>query len=176
MKNPLNMINQLLRNFFRFIFLVLAQVLIVKNIELGRFINPFLYILFIIMLPFDTPKWTLIIASFFIGLSIDMFYDSMGMHAAACVFIAYCRPGVLKLISPREGYEITIQPTMQNLGSAWFFSYAGILVFLHHFVLFYIEVFRFSEFFSTFLRVILSSLFSLILITIVQFLFYKKER
>jgi rod shape-determining protein MreD len=170
------MINQIIRNLFRFILLVLVQVLIVKNIDMGRFINPFLYVLFIIMLPFDTPKWMLLVSSFLLGITVDMFYDSMGMHAAACVFMAYCRPGVLSLIAPREGYESTIQPTIQHLGAPWFFSYTGMLVLLHHFALFYIEVFRFSEFFTTFLRVILSSLFTLLLITVVQFLFYKKER
>jgi rod shape-determining protein MreD len=169
------MANTIIRNIIRFFVLVLVQVLIIKNIELGRFINPFVYVLFIIVLPFETPKWLLLFASFILGITIDVFYDTAGMHAAACVLMAYVRPGVLKLFSPRDGYEFGTQPTIQYLGIPWFLSYAGILVVLHHFVLFYIEVFRLHEFFSTFFRVIVSSLFTLVLVVVSQYLFQRKK-
>ena len=170
------MINEIPKNIFRFFFLVLLQVLIIKNIELGRFINPFLYVLFILMLPLNTPNWLALIISFLLGLTVDMFYDTMGMHAAACVFMAYARSGVLKLFSPRDGYEFGTQPTIQYLGLPWFLSYAGILILLHHCVLFFIEVFRFSEFFSTLARIILSSLFTFMLVVTSQFFFYRKKQ
>ena len=169
------MLTEIIRNIIRFIVLVLVQVLIIKNIELGRFINPFIYVLFIIVLPFETPKWALLMSGFIIGITIDMFYDTAGMHAAACVFIAYIRPTVLKLFSPRDGYEFGTQPTIQYLGVPWFLSYSGILIVLHHFVLFFIEIFRFSEFFSTFFRVIVSSIFTALLVVISQYLFYTKK-
>lgn len=149
--------------------------LIIKNIELGRFINPFIYVLFIIGLPFETPKWVLLFSGFVIGITIDMFYDTAGIHAAACVFIAYVRPGILKLFSPRDGYEFGTQPTIQYLGVPWFLSYSAILILLHHLVLFYVEIFRFSEFFSTFFRVIISTISTLILIVISQYLFNRKK-
>ncbi|HLC83855.1 MAG TPA: rod shape-determining protein MreD [Bacteroidia bacterium] len=169
------MTNTIIRNIIRFFVLVLVQVLVVKNIELGRFINPFLYVLFILVLPFETPKWLLLVASFFLGITIDMFYDTSGMHAAACVLMAYVRPGILKLFSPRDCYEFGTQPSIQYLGTPWFLSYAGILVLIHHLVLFYIEIFRFSEFFSTFFRVIVSSIFTLLLVVISQYLFQRKK-
>jgi rod shape-determining protein MreD len=165
----------IIRNIIRFILLVLVQVLIIKNLELGRFINPFLYVLFIIILPFETPKWLLLLSGFVLGITIDMFYDTAGMHAAACVAMAYVRPGILKLFSPRDGYEIGTQPTIQYLGIPWFLSYSGILIVLHHLVLFYIEIFRFSELLSTFLRVIISSVFTLLLVVFSQYLFYRKK-
>jgi rod shape-determining protein MreD len=168
-------LNAIIRNLFRFIILVLVQVLIIKNLELGRFINPFIYVLFIIILPFETPKWLLLISAFVLGITIDMFYDTAGMHAAACVAVAYVRPGILKLFSPRDGYEIGTQPTIQYLGVPWFLSYSAILIVLHHFILFYIEIFRFSEFFSTLLRVIISSLFTLLLVVMSQYLFNRKK-
>ena len=169
------MTNTIIRNIIRFFVLIFVQVLIIKNIELGRFINPFVYVLFIIVLPFETPKWLLILTSFILGITIDMFYDTAGMHAAACVLMAYVRPGVLKLFSPRDGYEFGTQPTIQYLGTPWFLSYAGILVVLHHLVLFYIEIFRFSEFFSTFFRVIVSSIATLLLVVLSQYLFQRKK-
>lgn len=169
------MLNEIIRNIVRFAILVGIQVLVIKNIELGRFINPFIYVLFIIGLPFETPKWLLLFSAFAMGITIDLFYDTAGMHAAACVFIAYLRPGLLKLFSPRDGYEFGTQPTIQYLGIPWFLSYSGILIVLHHLILFYIEVFRFSEFFSTFFRVIVSSLFTILLVVISQYLFHRKK-
>ncbi len=169
------MINEVVRNIFRFLTLVLLQALIIKNIDLGRFINPFIYVLFIISLPFETPKSLLLLFAFVTGLAVDMFYDTFGMHAAASVFMAYCRPKVYKFFSPREGYEVGMQPTIRQMGSSWFISCASVLILLHHFVLFYIEVFRFSEFFSTFLKVILSSVFTLGLCVLSQYLVGKKK-
>lgn len=169
------MLNEVIRNIVRFAILVGIQVLVIKNIELGRFINPFIYVLFIIGLPFETPKWLLLLSGFVMGITIDLFYDTAGMHAAACVFIAYLRPGLLKLFSPRDGYEFGTQPTIQYLGIPWFLSYSGILILLHHIILFYIEVFRFSEFFSTFFRVIVSSVFTILLVVISQYLFHRKK-
>jgi rod shape-determining protein MreD len=168
-------LNEIIRNIIRFILLVGVQVLIINNIELGRFINPFLYVLFIIILPFETPKWLVLISAFLIGMTMDIFTDTGGMHAAACVFMGYIRPGILKLFSPRDGYEFGTQPTVQYLGIPWFLSYAGILVFAHHLILFFVEIFRFSEFFSTFLRVITSSIFTLLLVIVTQYLFYRKK-
>ncbi len=169
------MLNEIIRNIIRFILLVAVQVLIINNIELGRFINPFLYVLFIIILPFETPKWVVLFSAFLIGITIDMFTDTGGMHAAACVLMGYVRPAVLKLFSPRDGYEFGTQPTVQYLGVPWFMSYAGILVLSHHLFLFFLEVFRFSEFFSTFLRVLVSTVFTLFLVIITQYLFYRKK-
>jgi len=168
-------VNEIIRNIIRFITLVLVQVLIIKNIELGRFINPFIYVLFLVILPFETPKWAILFIAFFLGITIDMFYDTAGLHAAACVFMAYIRPGVLKLFSPRDGYESGTQPTVQYLGVPWFLSYAGILVVTHHLILFYLEIFRFSEFFSTLLRAIVSSVFTMVLIVVIQYLFNRKK-
>jgi rod shape-determining protein MreD len=169
------MINEIVRNILRFFALVLVQVVIVNNIELGRFANPFIYVLFIIVLPFETPRWLLLVSSFLLGITIDAFQDTGGIHAAACVFMAYVRPGMLKLFSPREGYEFGAQPTVQYLGVPWFLSYSGILIFLHHLVLFYTEIFRFSEFFPTLLRVMVSSVITILLVLVTQYLINRKK-
>ncbi len=170
------MLNEIIRNIFRFIILVLVQVLLIKNIELGRFINPFIYVLFIVILPFETPKVVLLFAAFMMGITIDMFYDTPGMHAAACVLMAYVRPGILKIFSPRDGYEIGTQPTIQYLGVPWFLSYSAILIVLHHLILFYLEKFQFSQFFSTFFRAITSSIFTILLVVVSQYLFTRKKQ
>ncbi|TAL58791.1 MAG: rod shape-determining protein MreD [Bacteroidetes bacterium] len=169
------MINEIIKNTIRFLFLVLFQVLVLNNIQLSGYLNPFLYVLFVLMLPFQTPKWMALLLAFIAGISVDMFSDTGGMHAAASVFMAFMRDHVLKLISPREGYDAVQSPTVQQFGFGWFFSYAGILILVHHFILFYMEAFHFSGFFSTLFRVILSSLFSLTIVFISQFFFFRPK-
>ncbi len=170
------MITDLLVFASRFILLVLVQVVVLNNIQFGGFINPFVYIMFVMMLPVKISRLLLLLIAFVTGITIDMFSNTMGMHAAACVFMAYTRPGILKLLAPRDGYEAESVPSAREFGFTWFFIYAAILTLIHHFILFYIEVFRFSEFFSTFLRVILSSLATLVTIMISQYLFSKPAK
>ncbi len=165
------MIELLGKNILRFIVLIIFQVLILNNVQLGGFINPYLYVFFILMLPLETPGWLLLFLSFLMGLSIDMFSNTAGMHAAACTFMAFCRPYLLRMLAPREGFERASNPTIQKFGISWFLTYAGILILIHHFTLFYLEIFRLSSFFSTLLRVILSGGFTLALVVATQFLF-----
>lgn len=169
------MIHDIINIVLRFFILILVQALILNNIQLGGYVNPYLYVLFILLLPLQTPKWLLLFLGLILGLSIDMFSNTMGMHAFATVFMSFCRPMVLKIMSPREGYDFENKLNVRDMGISWFVTYSGILVLLHHFVLFYLEVFRFSEFFSTFIRVILSSFLTLILIVISQYLFSKSK-
>ncbi len=167
------MISDVLKNIGRFTILVLLQVLIVKNINLGRYFIFFPYILFLLLLPFNTPKPLTLILAFILGLTIDMFYDTQGMHAAACITMAFVRSFVLELFAPREGYDEQLKPTITYMGVGWFSSYAIILILIHHFVLFYIEAFTFHEFFRTLLRVIGSTVATFGFIYLMQFLFYR---
>jgi hypothetical protein len=167
---------EIIKNIFRALLLILLQVLIVQNINLGSYIIMLPYVLIIIMLPFETPRLMLLGISFLTGVIIDFFYDSSGLHASACTLMGFGRYYVLKFISPREGYDAGVKPTVGDMGLAWYLSYAGTLVLLHHLFFFYMEVFRFSEFFRIFLRVILSSIFTFTLIYLIQFLFYSDRR
>jgi rod shape-determining protein MreD len=169
-------INNLIKNSIRFTVLVLLQVLIVQNIRLGSFIILFPYILFILLLPFETPKLVVLFASFLIGLTIDMFYDTAGMHAAVCTLIGFLRYYILKLLSPREGYEPGLIPSVDSMGPVWFITYSALIIFIHHLFFFYLEIFRFDEFFTTFLRVILSTVGTFCFVYVVQFLFYKTDK
>jgi rod shape-determining protein MreD len=167
------MIRQILKYIIQFLLLVVLQVFILNNVQLGGFINPYIYILFILLLPVNTPKWLLLVLGFILGISIDIFAHTPGMNSTATVFIAFIRPYLLEFIAPREGYEKDSSPRLNIYGFTWFLRYTFILVLIHHFVLFYIEVYRFSDFFLTFSRVILSSLFSSLLIVTSQYLIYK---
>jgi rod shape-determining protein MreD len=168
------MIKPLARNIIRFIVLVLLQVFIVSNIEISGLIVPYFYVLFILLMPFETPNWVLLLSAFALGLMVDLFAHTPGMHAAATVFMAFLRPFILEMSAPRDGYEAGTYPRIHYYGFQWFLKYTVILVGAHHFLLFYTEVFRFSEFFSTFLRVLLSTVFSVILIMLSQYFIFRK--
>lgn len=163
------MINSVLRFSLFFILLILLQVLLFNNIEFSGYVNPYVYIMFILLLPFEIPSWLLLLISFFTGLIIDFFSGTPGMHTSATVAAGFVRPYVLRLISPRDGYETGSDPSMMVYGFSWFILYALIIVLVHHFVLFYIEVFRFTEFFRTLLRVMLSSAFSISFILLLEY-------
>jgi hypothetical protein len=169
------MINIIVKNIILFIVIILIQVLVLNNIQLSGFINPYIYILFIMMLPFETPGWLVLVLSFVIGLSIDSFSNTMGMHASASIFVGFIRHYLLKLLAPREGYESGTEPRIKYYGINWFLRYTIAMVVLHHTFLFYTEVFRFSDFFITFFRVFVSSLFSIGLIIVSQFVMYKNN-
>lgn len=170
------MIGNLIRYPLLFLFLVFLQVLILNNIQLSGYINPYLYILFILWLPVDTNKLLVMLIAFLLGLSVDIFSNTVGMHAAATVFLAFCRPYILQSLAPRDGYETDMVPGIQAFGINWFLGYASICIFLHHFFLFYLEVFRFSDFFVTFGRVLSSSVFTLIMVILAQLFRYNSER
>ncbi len=159
-----------------FFLLILIQVLVLNHIQFNGLINPYLYVLFILMLPFDTPVWLVLTSSFLIGLGVDIFSDSLGMHAAAGTFAGYCRPLVMGVIKPRDGYEFSNKPTIRDMGMIWYVTYASVVVFLHHFVYFFIEIFRLNEFLSVFSRVIISSIFTMLLIILTQVLFTKPRK
>lgn len=173
------MLNEVLKHIARFIGLVLIQALVIDNIELGTmstYMNPFLYILFILMLPFEIPAWLLLIIAMITGLTMDIFSNTQGMHASACVAMAFARSLILNMLQPREGYDFGSRPTMRSMGFSWFVVYASSLVVVHHLWLFAVEVFRFDEFHVTLLKTVLSASFSLILITLAQLLMSKPRQ
>jgi len=170
----LDMIKVYLRNIIRFILLVLVQVMIFDNIEVSGNINPYVYVIFIILLPFETPNWLLLILAFALGFSIDLLSMTPGLHSFSTVLIAFLRPFVLKNFSPRDGYEPGTFPRIYYYGLTWFAKYALILVFTHHFVLFSLEIFRLSGIFFILTKTLYSGIISGILIILSQFFIFRK--
>jgi hypothetical protein len=127
-------------------------------------------------MPFDTPRWMLLISSFVLGMGIDIFTNTIGLNAAACVLMAFLRPFVITVISSGPESLIGDTPSLRNQGVKWFLYYSGSLVLVHHFALFYLEIFRLNEFFLTFSRVLLSTVFTMTLVMISEYLLYIKGK
>jgi rod shape-determining protein MreD len=171
------MIRTLIINVIRFVALVFLQVFLLKNLTLYNLSTPYPYIIFILLLPFETPNVLLFVLSFILGLTIDAFYDTPGLHAAACVLLAMVRVMFISITVQKDGFDNEPEPTLSVMGFRWFFAYASVLTLCHHFFLFNLEVFRISEIQYTLLRFLLSSVFTIFLMLISGFLFFRsKER
>ena len=170
------MSNTFIRISLRFFILILVQVLILSNIHFLGYLNPYVYLLFILTMPFETPKWVLLITAFALGLSVDLFSNSLGIHAGATVFAAYFRPYVIRLITSRREYEPGVEPSIADLGFQWFFTYTLTITLLHHLFLFLLEAFRFSGFFSTLVHSFNNALFTVLIIVLSQYIFYRKKK
>jgi rod shape-determining protein MreD len=144
-----------------------------NNIQFSGFVNPYFYVLFILLLPINVPRYFLLMSGFILGLTIDVFANTPGIHASSTVFMAYVRPYVLNASNVEDKEQMLI-PSISNLGFAWFARYAAILILVHHFFLFYVEIFSFQGFGQTLLRSFFSSIFTFTFIVISQFLVFRK--
>jgi hypothetical protein len=169
------MLSVLVNNIGRFFLLILLQSLIFNEINLGVYLNIYLYVLFIVLLPFETPGWILLPVCFLMGLSIDISLNTMGLHTSAATFAGFLRPLILRILKPREGYDLKGYPTLFTMGFSWFVSYCLILVFVHHTWLFFIEAFKFSDSFFILLKIISSLLLNVFLILLAQLLTAKAK-
>lgn len=144
--------------------LVFVQVLILNNIHLGGYMNPQLYLFFVLVLPVNISGWLLLSIAFFLGLTMDVFADSLAIHTASTVLMAYVRPLALRLVFGNVLPEDEIRPSFSRLGAARLFVYSLTLVLVHHLALFFLEIFHFGEVLQTLQRVGLSSMLSMVFV------------
>jgi hypothetical protein len=161
---------------FSFFIYVLVQVLLLKNVVLFNISFCFLYVAFILLLPVDINKLILMLIAFVLGFTIDLFYDSLGMHAMALVMVAYLRNYWLAIITPQGGYDSGSGPTLAANGLQWFLVYALPLIFVHHAVLFFVEAAGFTLFWYTMLKTITSLLFTVIVMLLLQYVTFDRQR
>jgi rod shape-determining protein MreD len=162
------------RNIFRFLVVIIFQVLVMDNVMISGYMVPYIYLLFILLMPFETPRWIVLLSAFALGLGIDLFEHTLGMHTAASVLVAFARPYFLDLLAPRDGYEPDTFPRIHYYGFIWFLKYTLLMVLLHHLLLFYLEAFQLQRFLATLLRVFLSSLLSASTIVLSQYFVFRK--
>jgi rod shape-determining protein MreD len=156
-----------------FVSLVLIQVLVLNQVQFSGFVNPYIYILFVMLLPLNSPKYAVLILGFLIGFTVDIFSNSLGIHAAATTLIAFVRPAIIRAISNREE-DRSEYPGLKQNSFRWFLYYTIIMVFIHHLAFFFLEVFAFSDLLQTLYRVFLSSVFSIFVIVLSQFLIFRE--
>ncbi|MFK7787322.1 MAG: hypothetical protein AB8B56_19520 [Crocinitomicaceae bacterium] len=166
--------NKILSNSLRFVLLLVIQVVILNQVELGAGTLLMIYPLFIALLPIDINVFLLLFLAFVLGISIDAMSNTYGLHASSLVLMAYFRPMVFNAFAPRDGYEIDLDPNIHTMGYRWTIRTFGILLVIHHFWFFLIELFRFDEILYVLQKTALSLPMSFLLCMLLQFIIIRK--
>lgn len=163
----------IIRNSILFVTLIFLQVVIFDNIHFLGYINPMIYVLFMIEIPYRANRVPLLFWSFFMGLTIDVFSDTGGIHAASSVFIAYIRPQALTIAF---GKNFEFQPlNLINYPFTKVFTYISIMVVIHHILFYFLEIFNFSNILSTFAKIILASITTIVVCLLFIYIFSKRK-
>lgn len=168
--------NDILRNSIRFIFFIGIQVYVLDNVPpLHRFIIPVIYFLFILWLPFAVSRFWLLVIGFFTGLTYDYFFGSPGLHAAACVLIAYFRPFIVNILIPKDTSEFNYsEPSAKAMGWAPYMVYVFSLSLLHHGYLLLLEWLDVGNFIDFLIKVVSTTAISMLLIITAEILFPRR--
>ena len=164
--------NTITLNIGRFLLLVLLQVLVFNNINFLGYINPYPYILFIFLFPLNQNRSLFLFLSFLLGLSVDLFCDSGGVHAASCLLIAFVRPVILRWVFG-VSYEFQTLK-FGTVSKRELFLYAIVMVVIHHSCMFLLEVFNLNLFLLTLKKIAFSAIFTTILSMILLIIFKRK--
>jgi rod shape-determining protein MreD len=170
--------NPIVKNTIRFFFILFIQVFILNKIPpLHQFVVPYFYFIVILWLPFKTQRWIILIVGFLLGFTVDIFYKTPGLHAAASVLIAYLRPFVINLLFPKEATEWgNEEPNRLSMGALPFTTYVILLTIIHNLYLIFLEWMQFGSFFYFLGKLIATSLVSLLLILISELLVNRRKK
>ena len=162
------MSNNWIKQIFRFVIIILLQVVVFKGIHIDikgfNYVSIIFFPLFLMILPIRTPGALLLGIGFITGFTVDLFYSSPGLHASAALLLTFLRPYILKALEPRGGYSNSEAPVYTELGFSWILSYVAILLFAHILIYTSMEIFAISEFLTIWLKTIASFIFSYVFI------------
>ena len=168
--------SEFLRNMVRLAAFILVQVYILNKVpHLHRFITPYIYYLFIIWLPFSVNRIWLLVIAFFTGLILDYFMMTPGLHAAACVLIAFVRPFIINILTPKDSSEFNYrEPSPKAMQWTPYAVYVVVLTVLHHGYMLFLEWLDAGSFVDFIIRLFATTGISLLLIFIVELVFPRK--
>lgn len=161
-------------NIFRWFVLLFVQIFLLRNMGFYNLSTPFVYILFLLVLPFGIPNFLLFLIAFGTGLTLDAFYDTLGVHTSACVALAFVRILFISVSVTRDAFDEP-EPSLGNMGFKWFSIYAILCILAHHLVVFFLEAFKLNEISYTLVRCLISVAFTLFLVLLVEFIFHNRK-
>ncbi|MCH2232717.1 MAG: hypothetical protein MK078_00585 [Crocinitomicaceae bacterium] len=159
-----------------FLLLVILQGFVINHISINTYINPMIYPVLILLLPYEINFFVMMLICLLLGFSVDALSNTFGLHAAATIVVGYTRPIVLRYIKPRDGYDNNMLPTLHDMGLLWSMLYCSILLAIHHLWFFIMEVFRLDLFGLILGKVFFSLIFTLVLVILFQYIFFKSSR
>ncbi|WP_400194184.1 hypothetical protein [Hymenobacter sp. B81] len=161
----------------RFVGYVLVHMLVVSRLPSLFGVGwCFFYLGFLLFLPIATPVVALLLLSFVTGFAMDVFYDTGGVHAASAVLLGYLRPWVLRLLTPRDGYDAQDSVNIHQMGWQWYLVYTALLIAIHHAAFFFLELGSLRVVGITLLKVLVSTLFTGLTLLIIQLIFFPARR
>lgn len=170
--------SDLLRTLLRFFLFIMVQVYVLDKIpHLHQFITPYIYFLFLLWLPFGISRIGLLITGFITGMALDFFTMTPGLHAAACVLLAYGRPFVINILTPKESSEFNYrEPSPKSLGWTPYLVYIFVLTLLHHGYLTLLEWLSFGTFLQFLIKIVATTAISMLLIITTELLFPRRMK
>jgi hypothetical protein len=165
-----------IRHIVQLVLFVALQILLMDNLVLFSTGFCFIYIAFLLFLPIHINRVLLLFLGFAAGFAVDIFYDTMGIHAAASVLLAYLRPFILNLLTPHDGYDTNDSVNIHVMGWSWFLTYSLTLILVHHAAVFMLEIFSLEGLLPTLPKILLSVLFTGVVMVILQLLFFSLKR
>lgn len=168
--------NKIISNILRFLLLIIIQVLICNRVHLFGFINPYIYILALLLLPFDIPKWAQYLIAFFTGLIIDAFAMTYGVHASSSLLIMFIKPYLVNLLNGKRTADGIEKPIPGEKDFQWLLLYTFILVFVHHFTITLLETFNLKELGWTLLTSIGNTTFTTLVVLCLEYLFIPAKK
>lgn len=168
--------SDLVRNIIRFVFFILLQVYVLNKVpHLHRLITPYIYYLFILWLPFSISRQGLLVIGFLTGLMLDYFTNSPGLHAAACLLVAYVRPFLIDVLTPKDSSDFNYrEPSPRAMQWTPYAVYVFVLTLLHHGYMTFLQWLDFGSFLDFIIKVIATTGISLLLIFTAEILFPRK--
>jgi hypothetical protein len=168
-------VNELFRNIIRFSVFIMVQVIVLNTLHLHRFVVPYIYFLFILWLPFSVSRMWLLVIGFITGLTLDYFSMQIGVHAAACTLIAYARPFVIGLLTPKDESEFSYrEPSPKSMRWTPYLIYVFILTLLHHGYMTFLQWLQFGRFLDFVIKVAATTAISMLLIITIELLIPRK--
>lgn len=161
-------------NIFRWFILLFVQIFLLRNMGFYNLSTPFIYILFLLVLPFGIPNLLLFLIAFGTGLTLDAFYDTLGVHTSACIALAFVRILFISVSVTRDAFDEP-EPSLGNMGFKWFSIYAILCILAHHLVVFFLEAFKLSEISYTLTRSLVSAGFTFFLVLLIEFIFHNRK-
>lgn len=152
-----------LKQFGRYAVVMLLQVFLFDQLQLFGVCHPYIYILCLLMMPITLRPSTDMLIGAGVGLMMDIFSNSLGIHMASCVLIMYIRRYLLGLfVNDRD--RLNEQISLRAIGMAAFLQYVTILVILHHMTVFALAAWSWRHIGIVLLETLVSSILTILII------------
>lgn len=168
--------SDLIKHIVRWLFLVFLQIGIFNNIELAGLFNPFVYVFAILVFPLGMPRSVLLILAFITGLTIDIFSNTGGLHAAATTLLAFIRPWWVGITIPRTNYDELQNIRIKDIEFGQFITYTALLVGVHHLALFWGESMSWSDFWLIMGKTIINTLLTVVLVVAFRYFDFSSSK